>query len=195
VDLVRLVTRDGGTTWYAVHLGKNLSISGAAKVGTDATVNANVTPAHTGGLLSANITAVNSGAGSPANLMSYVLGAGTVAGTGRGLRIKAWGQTANNANAKTVSVTFAGSTLLTQNLQVSLIDSWVIDLWIFEQNATNANTVGNGFASGTGAKAVTINVGTAVTWANANTLQFTCTQVAAADVTQNGLVVEYVTAG
>lgn len=31
VDLVRLVTRDGGTTWYGVHLGKNLSVSGVVK--------------------------------------------------------------------------------------------------------------------------------------------------------------------
>jgi hypothetical protein len=194
-DRIRLLTKDGGTTWFAVHFGKNLSVSGAAKVGTDATVNANVTAAHTGGLLSANITAVNSGAGSPANLMSYVLPAGTVAAASRGIRVKAWGQTANNANAKTVTVTWAGSTILTQALQVSVIDSWVLDCWIFEQNATNANTVSQGFASGTGAKAVNVGVGFGTTWANANTLQVACTQVAAGDVTQNGLVVEYITAG
>src|SRR5437773_12490415 len=127
--------------------------------------------------------------------MSYVLPAGTVAAASRGIRVKAWGQTANNANAKTVTVTFAGSTLLTQALQISVIDSWVMELWIFESAATTANVVGNAFASGTGAKAVTINVGLAATWANANTLQVSCTTVAAADVTQNGLVVEYVTAG
>ena len=27
-----MVTKDGGTTWYAVHVGKNLSISGTLKV-------------------------------------------------------------------------------------------------------------------------------------------------------------------
>src|SRR5437773_1212075 len=28
IDRIRLVTKDGGTTWYAAHFGKNLSISG-----------------------------------------------------------------------------------------------------------------------------------------------------------------------
>lgn len=33
IDRVRMFTRDGGTTWYAVHFGKNLSITGLFKAG------------------------------------------------------------------------------------------------------------------------------------------------------------------
>ena len=150
------------------------------------------TAAFAGGNLKAIVTSSASGAGSPANLQSYPVVAGTVPAVASGVHFLAWGVAANNANAKTVSVTFAGTTLITQGLQASVNDTWALEGWILDASATSANSIANGLTNGTTAKTVTSQLGFAVTWANANTLQVSCTQVAAGDVTEQGLIVDYI---
>lgn len=165
VDVIELVTRDGGTTWYAQPVfERNPPVDS---------------------------TTTDSGAGSPANLKSYVIPAGLLAADGQGLRIRGWGYSANNANAKSVRVAL-GSFTLGQTLQVSIVDYWRFEVLIYRVNATTVNILAVGQDAGTGAESLAnantltvSNLGTLT-----NTVQFDCTQTAAVDVTQIGLAVE-----
>ena len=76
--------------------------------------------------LTASITAVgNVGAGTD-DLISYTMPANVLEKTGRTIRVTAWGQTANNANPKTVTLNFGGTAILTTALTISIAGFWRI---------------------------------------------------------------------
>lgn len=166
VDVVELVTHDGGTTWY-----------GSAWF-----------PRHPAGAF----TTTDSGGGSPANLKSYAIPAGMLALDGQGVRVRGWGHSANNANAKSVRVTVGGNLLTGQSLQTSVVDYWHMDVTIHRLSATTASIALVAQSNGTGEDVVSVgNTFTVSNWTTTgNTVQFNCTQTDAADVSQLGLTVE-----
>lgn len=83
-----------------------------------------------GGIPAVTTTAVgNVGAGED-NLQSLSLPASTLRAAGSGVRITAWGTTANNSNPKTVKLYF-GSAILTTALTVSQAGKWHIEALVF----------------------------------------------------------------
>lgn len=86
--------------------------------------------------LNTNTTEVgNAGVGED-NLISYTLPANSLSTNGYGVRITAWGTTANNGDAKTVKLYF-GSVILTTSLTINQASVWHIEAMIF-RTASNA---------------------------------------------------------
>ena len=110
--------------------------SGEVKVcvGTPAALS---TLANVAATVSANSTSVgNVGASGPDDLITYTLPANALTTAGRGIRVKAWGTTANNANAKTVRLVFGGTTLVTKQLTASVAGTWNIEATILRTGAS-----------------------------------------------------------
>lgn len=100
----------------AVASGLNPAFMSAVADVCDVTIHRDTTPVG------------NVGAGAD-TLMSYTLPAGSLRGKDgslKGLRIVAWGRTANNVNAKTIELVFGSLALLTTALTVSQAGVWRI---------------------------------------------------------------------
>jgi hypothetical protein len=69
------------------------------------------------------------------NLITYTLPANTLNDTGKGVRITAWGTTANNSNPKTVKLYF-GSAILTTALTVSQVGTWRITADVYRTGSS-----------------------------------------------------------
>lgn len=144
------------------------------------------------GSVSKQSTAVgNVGAGQD-NLMSYSLPANGFSSVGQSLRVTAWGTTANNANAKTVKLFFAGTEIATLSLTVSQANAWRLDgdiMWRSGGLATCNITVSQGGVA-TQFTVIATTV-TAIDATIANAVQVTGEGVANDDVLQRGMLVEY----
>lgn len=144
------------------------------------------------GSVSKQSTAVgNVGAGQD-NLMSYSLPANGFSSVGQSLRVTAWGTTANNANAKTVKLFFAGTEIATLSLTVSQANAWRLDgdiMWRAGGLATCNITVSQGGVA-TQFTVIATTV-TAIDATIANAVQVTGEGVANDDVLQRGMLVEY----
>jgi hypothetical protein len=104
-------------------LSTNARVDGAAWYGA---VAATVPPAWSMGLLDSKYTNVgNVGAGID-DLQSIVLAAKCLARTGQVIFLEAWGETANNGNAKTLTMAFGGTTIMTQALTTGIAGTWRI---------------------------------------------------------------------
>lgn len=79
------------------------------------------------GALTVVSTGVGNVGGGTDDLISYTLPAGVLSVTGRALRIRAWGITANNSNPKTITLNVGSQTVMTQALTVSIAGTWRIE--------------------------------------------------------------------
>lgn len=209
VDWVEMVTVDGGVTWYAASWRpSDLFITDAAgatvvnvncgagtralqsRAGASTTL---VIPVAVPSASGTDSGTTSSGAGSPVNLKSYAIPAAMLNATNTGVRLRGIGTGANNANAKAVRVALGATQVLSQSLQVSVADVWVIEVAIFRTGATTADCWAWALTNGTTAKVVAfVAVSGLADWtATGNTVQFSCTQTSAADVTQEGQLVEW----
>jgi hypothetical protein len=180
-----------------VHVRRNTS-GGAkvAKVDRDGQVfsgfgtsSSNSAAVFAGGTLSVNTTTVgNVGAGED-DLITYSLPADSLVVSGRGVRITAWGTTANNANAKTLKVYFGGTALISHSLPNGTLP-WRFEVLVFRTGASaqayNATFTHNGSSTQTEVKGGTL----AVTETAAITIKTTGEATADNDITSNGLFVE-----
>lgn len=90
-----------------------------------------VAPSLTG-ILNVNVTAVgNVGTGTD-DLITYALPADSLASNGQGVRIKAWGTTAGNSNAKTLTLNFGSATVYSQILTVATATNLQTGQWYFD---------------------------------------------------------------
>jgi len=127
------------------------------------------------------------------NLMSYSLPANAFSSVGQALRVTAWGTTANNANAKTIKLFFAGTEIATLSLTTSQANAWRIDgeiMWRASGLATCAITLVQG-----GVVMQSTIIATTVASINAaiaNPVQITGQGTASSDVLQRGMLVEYI---
>lgn len=88
------------------------------------------------GILNANTTAVgNVGTGTD-DLITYALPASALEAVGQSLRVRAWGTTAGNANAKTLTINFGATVVYTKALEVATATNLQTGQWIFDMLVT-----------------------------------------------------------
>lgn len=139
--------------------------------------------------LHTNTTPVgNVGAGED-DLMSWSLPAGTLGTNGQGIRIKMWGVTANNANAKTLRAYLGTTALAAPALGVSSAATWSLELLIVRTGAT-AQEILRFVVHGVSILS-TVRLTAAETLANALTIKATGEATADNDIQQYGMVVEF----
>lgn len=160
-----------------------------------------VIPAGTGsgtatltGVLHTNTTSVGNVGTGEDDLMTYSLPANSVVTNGRGIRIKAWGSTAANSNAKRVKIHF-GAVVLEG---VSLIAGGAAGKWsataTIVRSGSSAQRYSSDFLENRGGS-VTLNTdcGTLTqTETGAITIKCTGTATADNDIVQEGMIVEYI---
>ncbi len=190
-----LVTKEGqpGREWYRYWRDPVL-----ASLGVDgpAYAKAGMSVAY-GGMslnLDVNVTSTSNASSTQTDLMSYTLPASSMSSDGKGLRVTAWGVTANNANAKTLRVQFGSTELFSTSLPVSVAGTWkavseVIRAGVSSQVAmttlwtnTSSGVAQIGLTSSTAAEDQSSGI----------TVKVTGTGGAGSDITQRGQLVEYV---
>lgn len=123
------------------------------------------------------------------DLQTYTIPANTLNISGRTIRIKAWGSTANNANAKTVTLEFGGQTVMTQALTASIVGTWRIDCEIIKTGASTQKIFAELLQLATIIQKQTATAGTQIDTAG---IIVKCTGTATSndDIVQEGLIVE-----
>lgn len=140
-----------------------------------------------------NTTAVgNLGAGTD-DLITYTLPANALSSNGKGIRVTVWGTTANNANAKTLTLNFGSTAVLTNALTVSIAGVWRIEADIFRTGASTQAYISQLVTTGTAGVALNdLETGaSAQTDTAAITIKCTATATTDNDIVQNGLLVEF----
>lgn len=145
---------------------------------------------------SANVqyTPVGNVGGGEDDLMSYPLPANSFSAAGKTIFLKAWGTGANNINAKTVNLYVGGTQINTAPLVASVAGVWEAELLLicsgsstqsYYSKFARANLAGTSDVplrtQGTGAKTDTADI----------IIKFTGTATADNDITQNGMIVEF----
>lgn len=144
--------------------------------------------------LSVNTTAVgNVGAGED-DLMTYALAASKVVNTGAGIRVRAWGTSANNANAKTLKAYFGSAAVISQSLTASIAGRWYAEYTAIRTGLSAqdvAGRVSEGLVTlGTGKFSQEIGTATQ-TETGALTIKLTGTATTDNDIVQEGMTVEF----
>jgi hypothetical protein len=108
---------------------------------------------------------------------------------GRMIRVKAWGRTANNASAKTVTLEFGGQTVMTQALPTSEAGTWRIDCEIIKTGVDTQRIFAELLALPTTTQKQTATAGTQDDGA---TIVIRCTGTATSDndIVQEGMIIE-----
>lgn len=138
-------------------------------------------------------TATVSGAGSPVTLKQLAIQANVLRHNGDYLTFQTWGTSANNANAKAVSMRIAATNFITLNLTAGAASQWICQATIaFTQSGANPQSVTGWCQQGATVTSAVANVAT-ITFdpSVAQSWSMQATQVAAGDVTQNGAIVCY----
>jgi hypothetical protein len=166
--------------------------STALKVGGGVTQIMGGTSTYLGNPLIAtvNTTAVGNVGSGEDDLMTYSLPANALSANAKGVRIKAWGTTANNANAKTVKLYF-GAVMLTNSLTTGSANRWTVEGLVFRTGSNAQDSFGELRETGTGNS--DIEVGT-LTQSDSGTITIKCTGEATSDndVVQEGFLVEFI---
>lgn len=141
------------------------------------------------GLLTVKTTAVGNVGGGTDDLQSYDLPANVLSANGVTLRIYAWGTTANNVNAKTVTLNFGSQTIMTQALTTSLAGTWRIEAIVARTGSSTQDIFAELLQLSTIIHKHTLTAGTQTDTA-AITIKCTGAATADNDIVQEGLVVE-----
>jgi hypothetical protein len=127
-------------------------------------------------------------------LYTYTLPGNAISGNGRGIRIRAWGTTAGNANNKTVFMKVGTQSVFTTGVQTTNLGNWFMEAQVFRGSGT---TLSSGYSWGT-MTALTTTSPFSPTWqAPGNsctsdiiiTIQAT-TGSASADILGKGVIIE-----
>ena len=148
-------------------------------------------PASVVSVANINTTAVgNVGAGED-DLITYSLPANRLSANGKGVLIRVWGTTANNANTKTLKLYFGSAVLLSFALVASIAGTWVIDATVVRSGSNTQEAVADLVSVGVAGAAVTaVTVSSPTqTDSNANTIKCTATATTDNDVIQKGATV------
>lgn len=150
------------------------------------------------GKANANTTAVATAGTGEDDLITYALPANALlnAGSvGKGVRITAWGTSANNANAKTVKVYFGTQLMATLALTASQAGVWKAEATVFKTGSSTQDyfaeirevvTGTSAFKAGSGAGSAS------QTDTGAITIKCTGEATDNSDITQEGLLVEFI---
>jgi hypothetical protein len=195
----RLKLSAGGTLDYLYSDGATvLKAAGSLVVGDIggnnqlvATVGTGTAQSVVGGRLTTDTTAVgNVGAGTD-TLMTYSLPASALINTGSGIRITAWGTTANTAAAKTVTLDWGSQTIMTQALTANIAGTWRISAYAIRTGASTQDCFAELLQLATIIHKHTLTAGTQ---AETGAVVIKCTGTATSnnDIVQEGLIVEYI---
>src|SRR5437667_4131818 len=180
VDEIELRTKDGGVTWYAELQADRRFQLGASTAAAYPITTPDVDTATT-----------SSGAGSPANLKSYTVPANTLDVNGLGLKIRAWGTTANNANAKAFRIAFGATLVANFTLTISTAGAWYVEAMVYRTGAATQKAIQTYAQHAATTPTAPLLTTPAETLSGAVVVQCSCTQTSAADVVQEGLTVEH----
>lgn len=186
---------DGDTTNYTISLQPNTS-----NISLD--IYNGATAARIGGKLANSATGVgNVGASGPDDLKTYTLPANALNSNGKGVKIRAYGTTANNANAKTVALVFGSQTVITKSLKVSVAGTWSIDANIVRSGASTqdvyveaTNNNGTALATADGETVFRQAAFVAGTQTETSTIVIKCQSTVStgdSDIIHEGFLVEY----
>lgn len=147
------------------------------------------------GRLSVQTTNVANVSTGETDLMSYVLPANSFNTNGQVLRMRAWGTLVGNANAKQVAVYWGGVSSVVVTLSSNLYTYWSLEMVIVRTGASTQKRFVRGEATQTaGASPVAIAeyvTAPAQTDTAAITVKVTGTGGASNDITQTGMLVEF----
>jgi len=146
-------------------------------------------PAEGIGKANLNTTAVGNAGSGEDNLITYSLPANALYKTASAVRIKAWGTTDNNANAKTLKLYFGTTVVLTYSLTANQAGLWEIEA-IVGKTGSNTQDYHSRLLEVPNDQ-VDIEQGTAAeTDTAAITIKCTGEATANGDIVQNGMLVE-----
>ena len=143
------------------------------------------------GVIGVNLTAVgNVGTGTD-DLITYTLQTPVLNANGIGVRVTAWGTTANNAATKTVTLNFGATAIMTQALTASIAGSWWIQGTIFRTGVDTQDCIA---ALTQGATDIAHAEFTATTIDDGADITIKCPGAATSDndIVQEGLLVELI---
>lgn len=141
----------------------------------------------------ANVTAVGNVGSGTDNLITYSMPASSLIRAKQGVRIIAWGTSANNANAKTLTLNFGSATILTHSLTASIAGVWRIVAEVFSTGTDAQTYISQLVTTGTAGAAVNdVEQGTC-TEDDGATITIKCTGAATDndDIIQKGFFIEY----
>lgn len=142
-----------------------------------------------GGTLNINTTAVGNVGGGTDTLITYTLPANVLNATARTIRVYAWGTTANNANAKTLTLDVGSQTVMTQALTTSIAGTWRIEALVCRNGSNTQDIFAELLQLATIIHKQTLTAGTQTDTA---TIVIKCTGAATTDndIVQEGMIVE-----
>lgn len=170
---------------------------GTLVTGTSVAVGTGSGTATTVGIANLNTTVVgNVGAGEDV-LMTYDLPANSLSANKKGVMVSMWGKTANNANAKTLKVYFGSTMLCGLSLTTAQIGAWRVTYTAIRTGASIQNTAllivecPDSVALAAPKMSHFTLDGVAQVDTAAITIKATGTATADNDVTQEGMLVEF----
>lgn len=146
--------------------------------------------AFAGGTVCFVTTAVGNVGGGTDDLQTCALAANALTASSRGFRVKAWGTTTNNANAKTVTLNWGSQVIMTQALTTSLAGTWRIDAVIGRTGTSTQDVFAELLQLSTVIDKQTLTAGTQ-TETGAITIKCTGTATTDNDIVNEGLLVEF----
>lgn len=130
------------------------------------------------------------GGGAEQQLKALSLPASSMLSSGQGVRIRAWGTTANNANAKNVQLYFGSTSMISVTLTVSVAGKWIVEAIV--QNVGSSSQRYSAKCDDANANTPTLADSTCTeTDTSAITVKLTATATTNNDVICNGLRMEY----
>ena len=144
------------------------------------------------GKANANVTAVGNVTVGEDDLITYALPANSLSANGKAVKIKVWGTTANNVNAKTLKLYFGSQIILTNSLAVSIAGFWYAEAIVVRTGASTQDIFAN-LNTNTATVAVVDQEITAGTQTDTAAITIKCTGEGTDtnDVVQEGLLVEF----
>lgn len=140
-----------------------------------------------------NTTAVGNVGTGEDNLQTGIIGVNWLSNAGRRIRIRAWGTTANNANAKTLKLYFGSAAILTTSLTANQAGKWFVEADVISTGTDTQDYVAHlkETDGSTTQTLVDLENGSATQNDGANiTIKTTGEATSNADIVSEGLIVE-----
>lgn len=146
----------------------------------------------THGVADVNTGNVGNVGGGTDDLITYTLPASAMSAAKKGVRITAWGTTANNANAKTVTMNFGSQVLVTTALTTSQAGVWRIVAEVISTGTDTQDYVAT-LMQGGATTILDVEQGTA-TQDDGASIIIKCTGAATTtnDIVQSGMITEFI---
>ena len=140
-------------------------------------------------VLDVNVTAVGNVGSGTDNLITYAIPANTFSANGKTVRVKAWGTTANNGNAKTLTFVVGSQTVVSTALTTSIVGQWEIECLIVRTGASTQDIRARTLQGATAIIDAELTAGTQTDTA-AITIKCTGTATDNDDIVQEGMITE-----